>query len=186
MHSDRESSVSDQEAYDYYADPANQVPAGPPVRRKRPRLTGMTSIRFDPAVIKAATALAHEEGMTVSSWIRKLVQRETEPPRMVEVACDGLDEPLLIPESALAAITTAALPAIVRHGSVSLRIGTPRPQARVERPADLIEGSGRRGQPKALPSSLQLKRRSFACPHLSVGNVTAVICEACGPLEGAA
>ena len=54
------------------------------------------------------------------------------------------------------------------------------------RPEGLIEGSGRRGGPRALPSSLSLRRRSFSCPHLSVGNVASVICGTCGPLESAA
>jgi len=54
--------------------------------------------------------------------------------------------------------------------------------AGAERPAGLIEGSGRVGEPVAFPSSLSLKARTISCPHFSVGNVTWASCGTCGLL----
>jgi hypothetical protein len=178
--------MDDAEAYEYYADPAHRAITGPGRKRIAPRLTTMTSVRFAPEVVEAVKGIASEEGITVGSWVRRLVQREIEPACMMEVACEGLDEPLLVPQSALSAITAAAMPALIKHGAVSLQIGTPRPMAGAERPTGLIEHSGRRGEPKVLSSSLSLRSRSFACPHLSVGGVVSVTCETCGPLQAAA
>jgi hypothetical protein len=192
-------SDSDREAYEYYADPANRELRGTPRKRKAPRLTGMTSVRFDPAAIEAAAAIAHAEGITVSSWIRRLVQREIEPPRLAEVADAVTGERYPVPADALERVAAALLPALVRHGCVTLQIGTPRGHAGAERPAGIIRNAGRKGEPKALPSSLELKRgygvttetgstiagRTFACPHLGVGNAASASCGTCGPLEAA-
>jgi len=60
---------------------------------------------------------------------------------------------------------------------------------RVERPSGLIPGSERRGAAKALPSSLgtcNRHGRTFACPHLSIGNVVSASCGICGPLRAVA
>jgi hypothetical protein len=135
----------------------------------------MNSVRFTPEVIEAVKDLATGEGVTVGSWIRRLVQQEIDRPRMIEVATEGVDDPLRIPADALETITVALMPALIRHGSVSLRIGA-------DRPVGLIEGSGRRGEPRTLQSSLSLRSRTFSCPHLSVGNATEVACGTCGPL----
>jgi hypothetical protein len=56
-----------------------------------------------------------------------------------------------------------------------------------ERPAGLIPGSGRRGEPKSLPSAPRSGAvggpgRTFACEHMSIGNVEAASCGICGPL----
>src|SRR5215475_939429 len=70
-------------AVDYYKDPDNQVPAGPAHRRTTPRLTSLLPIRFPEEMIAAAKRLADIDGMTVSSWIRRLVAKEIkrrEPP----------------------------------------------------------------------------------------------------------
>lgn len=173
--------MNDKEAYEFYANPENLKIAGPAHKRQGQRLTTMSSVRFAPEVIEAVKDLAFKEGITVGSWIRRLVQREIEPPRMVEVDCDGLDEPLRVPQDALERIVWAAMPAIIRHGSVNLQLG-----AGPERPTGLIEEAGRKGEPRSLPSSLRLKPRTFSCPHMSVGNAVSVTCETCGPLEAAA
>jgi hypothetical protein len=68
--------VNDQEAYDFYADPANREIKGSGHRRRAPRLTSMTAVRFAPEVIEAVKDVAHAEQLTASSWIRRLVQRE--------------------------------------------------------------------------------------------------------------
>jgi hypothetical protein len=61
-----------------------------------------------------------------------------------------------------------------------------------ERPMGLIPGSGRHGEPKALPSALGSggaggggSGRTFACQHMSVGNVVSAECGICGPLAAA-
>jgi hypothetical protein len=68
--------MADAEAHEFYADPANLAIAGPGYKRKRPRLSSMVPVRFSPQVIEAAKGLAAAEGMTVSSWIRRAVQRD--------------------------------------------------------------------------------------------------------------
>lgn len=68
--------MADRQAYEFYADPANQVPAGPPVRRTRGRLSATVPVRFPEAMIEAIKRLADRDGVTVSSWIRRLVARE--------------------------------------------------------------------------------------------------------------
>lgn len=72
---------TDRTDTEFYADPANQVPAGPAQRRKAPRrpLTGHVPVRFDEKTIAAVKQRAEAEGMTVSAWIRRLVARELSP-----------------------------------------------------------------------------------------------------------
>lgn len=143
--------MDDQEAYEYYADPANQVPAGPPRKHPKDQLTSVLSARISPSLLNQVTAAAASEGRSAGSWVRRALRNEVQ-----------------------------------RHRSVQ----------RPERP---IEGSGRRGEPKSLPSSLppwQVRRsygyaatltasghgRTFTCPHFSVGNAVSASCEQCGPL----
>lgn len=130
--------MDDREAYEFYANPANRAVSGPGRKRQgqQPRLSGMTSVRFTPEVIETVKGIALGEGVTVGSWIRRLVDR-----------------------------------AIEAH--------------RRQHPADIIEGSGQRGTPRALRSSLD-RPRSFACPHMSIGNVTIAECAECGPMPLAA
>ncbi len=72
---------TDRADAEFYADPANQVPAGPAQRRKAPRrpLTGHVPVRFDDMTIAAVKERAEADGMTVSAWIRRLVARELAP-----------------------------------------------------------------------------------------------------------
>jgi hypothetical protein len=188
--------VDDREAYEFYADPANRVPAGPGRKRQGQNLASMTSVRFAPEVTEAVKERAFGEGVTVGSWIRRLVDREITQPRVFHLAVEGEDEPVPVPAEALERLTAALMPALLRHGSLSLRIGSPAwrhdgtalvsslPVA-VERPQGLIEGSGVKGEPRALRSFLD-RPRTFSCPHFSVGNVASAACETCGPLDAAA
>jgi hypothetical protein len=177
--------VNDREAYEFYLDPEHLKPVGPGRRPKRRPLANMTAVRFTPEAIEAVKAVAHKEGITVSSWIRRLVQRELEAPETVEMTVEGLPEPLRFPADAVRAVTAAAMPAILRHGEVSLTLGSPHTGA--ERPAGLIPGSGRMGELKALPSSRSIgAARTFACPHMSIGGVVSATCFTCGPLQAAA
>jgi hypothetical protein len=171
--------MNDDEAYEFYADPANLELAGPGRKRKGQRLTSMTAVRFAPEVIEAVKERAFGEGVTVGSWIRRLVGREFDTPRVTELAVEGFAEPLRIPAGALEQVVSALLPVLIRHGQVDLRIGA-------GRPVGLIEGSGRAGVPRTLGTSLSGTGRSFSCGHLSVGNVTHAACGICGPLTAVA
>lgn len=65
-----------RQAQEFYADPRNQVPAGQAYRRTGRRLSATVPVRFPQAVIDAVKRLADRDGVTVSSWIRRLVVRE--------------------------------------------------------------------------------------------------------------
>jgi hypothetical protein len=72
-----------QHSIDFYKDPDNQVPAGPAYRRVGPRLSSTVPVRFPQEMIAAVKRFADLDGMTVSSWIRRLVAKEIkrrEPP----------------------------------------------------------------------------------------------------------
>lgn len=69
-------SMDATEAQQFYEDHDNQVPAGPAYRRAGARLSATVPVRFPQAVIDAAKRLADRDGVTVSSWIRRLVTEE--------------------------------------------------------------------------------------------------------------
>jgi hypothetical protein len=69
-------------------------------------------------------------------------------------------------------------------------------RAHGERPRALIPGSGRRGEPKSLPSVPRAGTgvtasgaaghgQVFSCQHMSIGNVISAECGICGPLAAA-
>ncbi len=67
----------DAAAAEFYENPQNRRPSGPPRRRARgPRLTEHFPIRFSASTIQRVRELAEEDGQTVGSWIRSLVDRE--------------------------------------------------------------------------------------------------------------
>ena len=70
----------DDAAAAFYSNPDNRKPAGPPrARAGQARvLTSHVPIRFRPQTIAKAKAIAERDGMTVSSWIRGVVEREVE------------------------------------------------------------------------------------------------------------
>ena len=70
--------MSDEEAYQHYADPDNREPTGRGGRRARRTMSSHVPVRFRPDVIAEVKRLAEEDGLTVSSWIRRLVEREIE------------------------------------------------------------------------------------------------------------
>ena len=72
------SPMSDAEAADFYADPANQgVAPDPAVHPPRPKaLGGSIPIRFPPSSVEAIKRLADADGVTVSGWVRKVVDAE--------------------------------------------------------------------------------------------------------------
>jgi hypothetical protein len=72
--------MDDEQAYEFYSDPKNLEPGGPGRRRKAGRsvLTSHVPVRFPPATIAAVKSLAEADGVTVSTWIRQVVQKEVE------------------------------------------------------------------------------------------------------------
>jgi hypothetical protein len=64
--------------YLHYIDPANRQPAEDAhARATQPRrLSRHVPIRFEAETIDRAKEVAEREGLTVSSWIRRLVDRE--------------------------------------------------------------------------------------------------------------
>lgn len=75
-----------KQAYEHYQDPANLVPAGPAHRPAQAAKSMMVPVRFAPGMIAAVKRFASQDGMTVSTWIRRLVAKEIErrePPATV-------------------------------------------------------------------------------------------------------
>ncbi len=70
----------DDTAAEFYDDPENRKPAGPSRERagQARRFTSHVPIRFRPQTIAKAKTIAERDGMTVSSWIRGVVEREVE------------------------------------------------------------------------------------------------------------
>jgi len=70
--------MNDDELAKLYEDPANRRTAGRPSRRPlaREALNSHVPIRFSAATMASVQALAHGDGMTVSAWIRSIVDRE--------------------------------------------------------------------------------------------------------------
>lgn len=68
--------MKEAEAHEFYKDPEHLAVAGPgepPARRLK---SGMIPVRFTPDMIAAVKRVASQDGMTVSTWIRRLVGRE--------------------------------------------------------------------------------------------------------------
>lgn len=66
--------IPDQENV-FYADPANQEPQGPPVRR-RAKLTEPVPVRFPVDLLKEVRSRAAADDRSVSNWIRRAVEHE--------------------------------------------------------------------------------------------------------------
>lgn len=63
----------------FYENPDNLVAAGPghrPVRRHAARLSGTVPVRFSQEAIAAVKQFSDADGMTVSSWVRKVIDQE--------------------------------------------------------------------------------------------------------------
>ena len=68
------SDMTPDEEYEFYADAANQEPAGPP--RRRTRLTSPIPVRFPADVLDEVKRRADADDRSVSSWIRRAVEHE--------------------------------------------------------------------------------------------------------------
>jgi hypothetical protein len=64
-----------REEYEFYAKPENQEPQGP-ARRRRSQLTELVPVRFPPETLEEIRRRAGEDDRSVSSWIRRAVERE--------------------------------------------------------------------------------------------------------------
>ncbi len=69
------SEMTPDEEYEFYADPGNQEPQGPP-RRRKSRLTAPVPVRFPPEVLQKVKERADADDRSVSSWIRRAVEHE--------------------------------------------------------------------------------------------------------------
>jgi len=68
--------MSEAQAHEFYKDPEHLAAAGPGQRRERPMKSGMIPVRFSPEMVAAVKRFASRDGVTVSTWIRRLVGRE--------------------------------------------------------------------------------------------------------------
>jgi len=64
----------DQE-YQFYARPENQVPQGPPVRR-RARVSDPIPVRLPPELLERVRKAAEDDDRSISAWIRRAVVHE--------------------------------------------------------------------------------------------------------------
>lgn len=71
--------MKEAEAHEFYKDPEHLAvatgPGAPPPQRLK---SGLIPVRFTPDMIAAVKRLAQSDGVTVSTWIRRLVGRELE------------------------------------------------------------------------------------------------------------
>lgn len=71
--------MTPDEEYDFYAQPDNQMPKGPP-RQRRARLSEAIPVRFPPDLVEEIRRRATEDDRSVSSWIRRAVEHELQRP----------------------------------------------------------------------------------------------------------
>jgi hypothetical protein len=121
--------------------------------------------------------------------------RRRKDDQLTEIVSVRLSKRMLAAATAAAEVADRELSDWLRQ-AVSfelMRLGRER-RAREERPTGLIPGSGRKGEQKALRSSLQWSLGTqggnggwtFACPHMSIGGVAEASCDACGPMSAVA
>jgi predicted DNA-binding protein len=78
--------MSDAKAFEHYEDPAKREPAPGPARRRPARpLTQHVPVRFPAETIEQVKRLADADGMTVSAWIRRAVERAVRQQGLVDV-----------------------------------------------------------------------------------------------------
>lgn len=64
-----------EEEHKFYAEPQNQIPAGPAVRR-RAKLSEPVPVRFSETLLAEIRDQAAADDRSVSSWIRRAVEHE--------------------------------------------------------------------------------------------------------------
>lgn len=85
--------MTEAQAHDFYKDPDHLAVSGPGQRRERPMKTGMIPVRFAPDMIAAVKRFASQDGVTVSTWIRRLVSKELQrrQPSVTDAASSAPD-----------------------------------------------------------------------------------------------
>lgn len=68
--------MTPEQEHAFYADPAHQVPQGPPVRRSRSRMGDPVPVRFPEELLAAVRDRAAADDRSVSAWIRRAVEHE--------------------------------------------------------------------------------------------------------------
>ena len=66
--------MTPEEEHEFYARPENQEPQGP-ARRRGQRMTAPVPVRFRPEMLERVKAAAAADDRSVSSWIRRAVDR---------------------------------------------------------------------------------------------------------------
>jgi hypothetical protein len=101
--------MNDQEALDFYRDPVNLEPGGPSYQRKGPRLSSTVPVRFPQQMITAVRRFAAQDGITVSTWVRRLVASEIErrEPPTTTTATDTIGL-IVTPDFAAATVSSAS------------------------------------------------------------------------------
>jgi hypothetical protein len=72
--------MTDDQTADFYADPANREVVGPGRKRNGQGrlLSNHVPVRFSPSMIARIRTVAGIDGLTVSSWIRSVIEQEVE------------------------------------------------------------------------------------------------------------
>ncbi|HEY8686161.1 MAG TPA: hypothetical protein VIO57_11190 [Chloroflexota bacterium] len=71
--------MTEKDSAEYYGDPKNRRIVGPAQRRKTgAQLGNHVAIRFSSVTMAVVRTLAYRDGVTVSSWVRAVVEREVE------------------------------------------------------------------------------------------------------------
>lgn len=73
------SHLTPEQEHTFYAEPVNQEPQGPGVRR-RPKLSSPVPVRFPDDVLQQVRDRAAHDDRSVSQWIRRAVERELARP----------------------------------------------------------------------------------------------------------
>ncbi|WP_182348481.1 YlcI/YnfO family protein [Tomitella gaofuii] len=71
--------MTPEQEYDFYAQPENQKPQGPAVRR-RPRLSDPVPVRFPPELLEQIRRAAEADDRSVSAWLRRAAEHELRRP----------------------------------------------------------------------------------------------------------
>lgn len=71
--------MTPEEENAFYADPRNQAPQGPPVRRRRgatAKLSDPVPVRFPEDLLRQVRERAAADDRSLSNWIRRAVENE--------------------------------------------------------------------------------------------------------------
>lgn len=74
-----EKHMTPDDEYAFCADPENQTPQGPPVRR-RGKLSDPVPVRLPVEVLEEVRRRAEADDRSISSWVRRAVEHELNRP----------------------------------------------------------------------------------------------------------